>query len=176
MHRIYSRIFASRHADDVKGLLLIDTLHEDLLPRVGSAGNAFLLTLRGLASPFGIDRLFGWIFLHRTREDRTCGYSAWRGGRWTKARLQQSVTATTLTNAEMRAARVILPREVPIAVVASGKRVEKDDAWASAQRELSKLSSKSLGLDVISGAPHEVWRDPDGRDILETRLRALVKG
>merc|ERR1712000_749854 len=40
---VYQRVFSSRHGPEVAGLVLIDPLHEDFLPEVGSPGRGFLL-------------------------------------------------------------------------------------------------------------------------------------
>ncbi|KAK6697059.1 hypothetical protein SNK05_013606 [Fusarium graminearum] len=45
---LYSRVFSSHNGDRVKGLLLIDPLHEDLLDQVGAPGRGFLLWLHGV--------------------------------------------------------------------------------------------------------------------------------
>ncbi|ODQ55472.1 mitochondrial integral membrane protein [Saitoella complicata NRRL Y-17804] len=172
---LYSRIFASRHVPDIKGLLLIDTLHEDLLGRIASSRHGFMAFLRGLWSPLSIDRLFGWIFRGRSREDRIYGRSAWRDGKVQKALLQENLAAKTLTHNEIIAARAILPANVPISVVTSGRHIKRDKAWESKQRDLAGLSEQGT-WDIANTAGHIVWRDDEGRDIVKKRLAALVSG
>ncbi|RPB19846.1 hypothetical protein L211DRAFT_863492 [Terfezia boudieri ATCC MYA-4762] len=173
---IYSRIFASRHAAEVHGFLLIDTLHEALLYRIGSPGRGFKLWVRGVISPVGFDRLWGWMFKRDTREDRIFGSAAYQNGKLIKAKLQEALVATTYTNNEIKTAKVILPRDVPLAVVSSGERAKNDLRWYEAQRDLSGLSDKLVGWDIVDHAPHEVWRTFEGRKVLETRLKQLVNG
>lgn len=173
---IYSRIFASRHASSIQGMLLIDNLHEALLYRIGSPGRGFRLWLRGVISPLGLDRLWGWIFKGDSREDRIFGSAAYQNGKLIKAKLQESLVATTYTHNEIVTAKVILPRDVPLAVVSSGDRVKKDQRWYEAQSDLSGLSDKLLGWDIVDNAPHDVWRTLEGRKILEKRLKQLVEG
>lgn len=172
---IYSRVFASRHPNEIKGLLLVDTLHEDLLGTVGNAKNAFFLVVRGFFSPLGIDRLVLWIFGGRSREDRTYGRSAWRGGRWTKARLQESL-ATALTRNEMLAARAILPKDVPVTVLAAGKDAKRSKVWAEKQVDLSHITDEGK-LIVVDHVNHEdILTRPEGKEILRKELSDLVAG
>ena len=171
---IYSRIFASRHTADIRGLLLIDAVPESLLHRIGSPGRGFLLWFRGVIYPLGIDRLVSAIFLLHNRQDRVYGRDAYQTGGQIKLKLQENLVATTFTKNEVIAARGILPRDTPIAVVSSGLKVKKDRQWNDGQRELSKLSDKLVAWDVVGGAPHEVWRNSRGKDVLEKRLAQLV--
>lgn len=173
---IYSRIFASRHAAAVGGLLLIDTLHESLLYRIGSPGRGFRLWIRGVFSPLGIDRLWGWMFKGHTREDRIFGSATYQNGKLIKAKLQESLVATTYTHNEIVTAKVILPRDVPLAVVSSGERVKNDQRWYEAQSDLSGISDKLVGWDIVDRAPHEVWKTFEGRAVLEKRLKQLADG
>lgn len=171
---IYSRIFASRHGMQVKGMLLIDNLHESLLEEVGSPTRGFKLWLRGVISPVGLDRLWGWMFRGHSSQDRVFGKAAWQNGRFIKAKLQESLVARTYTRNEIHTARVILSREVPLAVVSSGKMVKTDKRWYEAQHDLSALSDKLIGWDIVDHAPHDVWATLEGRRTLEKRLGQLV--
>ncbi|KAF8469640.1 hypothetical protein BDZ91DRAFT_655158 [Kalaharituber pfeilii] len=173
---IYSRIFASRHSAQIRGLLLIDTLHENLLHRIGNSSRGFKLWLLGVISPLGLDRLWGWMFKGDTREDRIFGSAANQNGKLLKAKLQENLVATTYTLKEITTARVILPRNIPIAVVSSGERVKRDQKWYELQGDLSKLSDKLINWDVVDRAPHEVWKTLEGRAVLEKRLRQLADG
>lgn len=170
---LYSRVFAARHALDIKGLLLIDTLHEDLLPTIGNPGNSFALLLRGFLSPLGIDRLVLWIFGGRSREDRTWGRTAFRGGRWTKARLQESLQ-TGMSFNEVLAARAILPKDIPITVVAAGKEIKRDKVWAEKQLDLSTLSEASK-LVVAEHCDHsDILHRASSMELLRAELNSLA--
>ncbi|RPA96198.1 hypothetical protein L873DRAFT_1811839 [Choiromyces venosus 120613-1] len=171
---IYSRIFASRHTMEVKSLLLIDALPESQLERIGSAGRGFVLWLRGILSPLGVDRLMGVIFRGRSRNDRVIGRSAYQNPKQIKAKLQENLVATTFTRNEVVAARAILPRDIPFVVVSSGKAVKADKSWDDGQRELTELTDNLIAWDVVDHAPHEVWNDPQGRVLLEKRVGELV--
>lgn len=172
---IYSRIFASRNNYDVKGILLIDTLHEDLLYKVGDPGKGFLLWARGIISPLGFDRLAGALFQGRTREDRVYGRAAYQGGKFIKAKLQENLVADSLTKSEVSIARNIQNDITPLVVVSSGVEVRKDDTWAKKQEDLTKITDRLLKWDVVNGAPHQVWRTIDGRSVLEKRLGQLIR-
>lgn len=173
---VYSRIFSARHGKDVKGLLLIDPLHEDLLYRLASPHRGFLLWLRGILSPLGLDRLSGAIFRGRSREDRVYGWSAYQGGKFIKAKLQESLVADSLTKNEVTSARAIQKDDTPVAIVSSGIELKRDSVWEEKQRDLTHLTRKLVGWDIVNKAPHEVWDTLEGREKIEKRLGELVKG
>jgi pimeloyl-ACP methyl ester carboxylesterase len=172
---IYSRIFASRHLRDVKGILLIDTLHEDLLNRIADPGKGFLLWARGIIAPLGLDRLAGALFKGRTREDRVYGKVAYQNGKYIKAKLQENLVADSLTRNEVSSARNIQSPKTPLVVISSGIEVKKDGAWEKKQEDLTKITKKLVAWDIVNAAPHEVWKTAEGRKIIEERLGELVK-
>lgn len=172
---IYSRIFSSRHVGDIHGIFLIDTLHEDLLWRIATPNRGFLLWLRGIISPLGWDRVPGALFKGRTREDRIYGPSAYQGGKFIKAQLQESLVANSLTKDEAVQARYIQSKSTPLVVVSSGVEVKKDAEWGRKQEDLTRLTDNLVAYEVVSGAPHEVWRTYPGRVVLEKRLGDLLK-
>ena len=173
---IYSRIFSSRHVGEIKGIFLIDTLHEDLLYRIASPGRGFILWARGVISPIGYDRLFGALFKRRTREDRVYGRSAYQSGKYIKAKLQENLVAASLTKNEIVIARKIQSEKTPLVVVSSGIEVRTDDQWGKKQKDLTRVTENLKAWDVVNGAPHQVWRTLEGRTVLEKRLGELVKG
>jgi pimeloyl-ACP methyl ester carboxylesterase len=172
---IYSRIFSSRHVQEVKGIVLIDGLHEDLLHRIGSPARGFRLWIRGVLSPLGFDRLSGAIFRGRNREDRVYGRSAYQGGKYIKARLQENLVANSFTKNEVSAARNIQTPNTPLVVISSGIEVRRDSEWERKQRDLTHLSDKLVAWDIVNKAPHEVWQTVEGRQIMEQRLGELLK-
>lgn len=172
---IYSRIFSSRHSHQVTGILLIDAHHEDLLDRIGEPGRGFRLWARGVISPLGYDRLFGALIQGRSRQDRVYGRSAYQNGKFIKAKLQESLVANSLTHSEVAQARNIQRRSTPLVVVSSGEHNRKDQAWQAKQEDLTTLTDQLISWDVVSDAPHEVWKSLEGRKILEKRLGELVK-
>jgi pimeloyl-ACP methyl ester carboxylesterase len=171
---IYSRIFASRHVAEVKGLLLIDVLPESQLHQVGSARRGFVLWLRGVISPLGIDSLMGAIFMGRSRADRIYGRSAYQNGKQIKAKLQENLVATTFTRNEIAASSAILPKDVPFVVVSSGKAVKADQQWSDGQRELTEITENLVAWDVVNHAPHKVWSTMTGSRLLVKRLEQLL--
>jgi pimeloyl-ACP methyl ester carboxylesterase len=170
---LYSRVFASRHTSQVKGLLLVDTIPETLIPKIFTPTRTFVLLLRGIVAPLGIDRLSGWIFKHRSREDRVWGVSSWRSDRVIRSQFQESLAAGSITRNEVIAAQAILPKSIPVAVVSSGKEC-KDKAWEEGQRELADSANKRI-WDVVGTAPHEVWKSEEGKKVLKKRLAEMVR-
>lgn len=173
---VYSRIFSSRHGSDVQGLLMIDPLHEDLLYRLSRSHRGFMLWLRGVISPLGFDRIAGALFRGRSREDRVYGRSTYQGGKYVKAKLQESLIADSLTKNECVSARAIQSPETPLAVVSSGVELRKDSQWEAKQRDLTHLTRKLVSWDIVDKAPHQVWETLEGREVIEKRLRELVRG
>ena len=171
---IYSRIFAARHATEVRGMLLIDTTPDSYLDRIGSASRGFILWVRGWIYPLGIDRFVSAILLQHNRADRVYGRDAWQNGAQIKAELQESLVATTFTANELGAANAIIPDDMRVVVVSSGKKVKRSKAWFDGQKDLGSRG-KLVAWDVVNGAGHEVWREQTGRDLLRRRLLQLVR-
>ena len=94
---IVSRIFSGRHPYQVKGIMMVDPLHEDFLDRVGDPGRGFFLWAWGVISPLGIQRIAGALFKGRTREDRVYGREAYQGGKFIKAQLQENLYSSIQT-------------------------------------------------------------------------------
>ncbi|GAB7354045.1 hypothetical protein MBLNU459_g4626t1 [Dothideomycetes sp. NU459] len=172
---IVSRIFSARHVRNIAGIMMIDPLHEDLLHRIASPGRGFLLWSWGIISPLGIQRVLGALFNGRTREDRVYGKSAYQGGKFIKAQLQENLIAESLTKNEVVSARTIQSPGVPLVIISSGISVRRDSEWNRKQEDLTKLTENLVSWDVVNKAPHEVWHTYDGRRIMEKRLGEIVE-
>ncbi|KIW04156.1 uncharacterized protein PV09_04963 [Verruconis gallopava] len=172
---LVSRIFSSTHIHDVAGIMLVDPLHEDLLSRIGSAGRGFVLWGYGILSPLGFQRIAGAIFKGRTREDRVYGKSAYQGGKFIKAQLQENLVAESLTKNDIASARNIQQRDTPLVVISSGIKVRTDKDWESKQEDMTKITDNLLSWSVVNKAPHEVWKTYDGRVEMEKGLKKLMK-
>ena len=125
---LYSRVFSSRHGDEVRGLLMIDPLHEDLLSRVGNPSRGFLLWLQGFISPLGLNRNFGSLFSGNAA-DRTWGRSSSRSGRAIFAKFQESLVADSLTRRDVVSSRTIQYKDTPVVVISSGESIRRDSEW-----------------------------------------------
>lgn len=171
---IYSRVFASRHGEETEGLVLIDPLHEDLLDEVGSPRRGFLLWLRGVVSPLGLDRLPGAIFGGRTSRDRIFGRSSQQSGKTIFAKLQESLVAGSFTKRDVESSRQIQHRDTPLVIISSGQRIRRSGQWEEKQRDLTRLTDNLKHWDIVNQAPHEVWKTQEGRETMEKRLKQLV--
>ncbi|KAJ8097632.1 hypothetical protein POJ06DRAFT_261947 [Lipomyces tetrasporus] len=172
---IYSRVFASRHAGDVDGLVLVDTYHEDYFTStVGSSGRGFAYWIHGFVSPLGIDKHLGWIFGGRTSRDRIYGRSQATSGKFNLAKFQEQVAARTFTKYEIIAARDILPMDTPIAVISSQEMIRSTEGWADYQRQISEYTHKLRNWSIVE-APHEVWRAGEGRRQMSSAVADLAK-
>ncbi|KAB5580713.1 hypothetical protein GE09DRAFT_448572 [Coniochaeta sp. 2T2.1] len=171
---IYSRVFSSRHGREVKAILMIDPLHEDLLGRVGRPGRGFMLWFQGITSPLGIDRIPGAFFRRRNREDRVWGRSAYQGGKMIFAKLQESLVADSLTKRDVISSKAIQYQDTPVVVISSGEQIRRDSVWEEKQRDLTHLTRRLEDWDIVDKAPHQVWRTLEGREQIEKRLKKLV--
>ena len=169
---VVSRIFAARHYRDVTGIMLIDALHEDLLHRIANPSRGFLLWAWGIISPLGVERVLGALFSGRTREDRVYGRSAYQGGKFIKAQLQENLIANSLSKSELVTARTIQTPNTPLVVISSGISNGRDQEWERKQKDLTHITDNLISWDVAR-APHEVWRTWQGRNLLEKRLGEL---
>lgn len=171
---IYSRIFSSRHGKEIKGLLLIDPLHEDYLGSISDSTRGFMLWLRGIISPLGLDRVPGALFKGRTKEDRVWGRSAYQTGKYIFARLQENLVADSLSKRDVTSSRAIQDQNVPLTLISSGVKMREDRHWEHRQRDLSHLTHQLQHWDIVKGAPHKVWETLAGREMIEKRLGQLV--
>lgn len=171
---LYSRVFSSRNGDAVRGLLLVDPFHEDLLPRIAAPGRGFLLWFRGIISPLGLARVPGAIFRGRTKEDRVWGQSAYQSGKYISAKLQENLVAESLTKRDVATSRGIQHAHTPLTLISSGDQVSADSEWEAKQKDLSQLTSQLQHWDIVDGAPHQVWNTFEGRETMEKRLKQLV--
>ncbi|KAI2784777.1 hypothetical protein F4815DRAFT_441080 [Daldinia loculata] len=172
---VYSRIFSARHGGDIKGLLFIDPLHEDDLDGVGSPSRGFLLWIRGVISPLGLDRIPGALFKGRTKEDRVWGQSAYQTGKYVFAKLQENLVADTLSKRDLASSSAIQNPDVPLSLISSGDMIRRDSGWEHKQRDLSHVTHKLKHWDIVNKAPHRVWETIEGRDIIEKRMKQLVQ-
>jgi pimeloyl-ACP methyl ester carboxylesterase len=171
---IYSRVFSAQHGKNVKGLVLVDPLHEDYLSGVGSSLRRFLLWLRGIISPLGLDRILGAIFKRRSSADRIWGTSSRQSGKFIFSQLQESLTANTFTKREAMSSRIIQHQNTPLSVITSGDHLKEDPNWESAQRDLTKLTANLQHWDIVDGAPHRVWKTIGGKEIIAKRMKQMV--
>jgi pimeloyl-ACP methyl ester carboxylesterase len=126
---LYSRVFSSRHGDAVRGILMIDPLHEDLLSRVSNAGRGFMLFIQGVISPLGLDRILGAVIRGRRAADRIWGRSSYQSGTTIFAKLQESLVADSLTKRDVVSSRAIQDKDTPLVVISSGEHVRRDKEW-----------------------------------------------
>lgn len=66
--------------------------------------------------------------------------------------------------------------DTPLVVVSSGIEVRRSDKWAKTQEDLTKITKNLKEWDIVKGAPHEVWKTTEGRQVLGKRLKEMVKG
>lgn len=172
---LYSRVFSSRHDRAVRGLLMIDPLHEDFLGRLGKPGRGFVIWMRGVISPCGIDRILGAMLRGRGSADRVWGRASYQSGQTIFAKLQESMVANSLTKRDVAASRAIQNQKTPLVIISSRLQIRKDRDWESKQRDLCHLTRDLRSWDIVDEAPHRVWDTLEGREMIEKRLKKLVQ-
>lgn len=172
---LYSRVFSARNGADVEGLLLIDPLHEAFLSQTGASGRGFLLWLRGVISPLGLDRLPNAIFRGRGSSDRIYGRSSGQDDKAIFAQLQENLVANSFSRREVESSREVQRKGTALVVISSGKQIKDDSRWEKKQRDLTNLTENLKNWDIVDDAPHEVWATLEGRDKIEKRLGQLVR-
>lgn len=79
-----------------------------------------------------------------------------------------------MTKSEIQAARQIPMSNIPLVVVSSGVEVRKSQKWAKTQEDLTRSTKNLKNWDVVENASHEVWKKPEGMELLEKRLSELL--
>lgn len=191
---LYSKVFALRNAGQMHSLLLVDSWHEDLLKHWPFSGpnkknekrktfrdildlmdswQGFKVWLRGIVSPLGLVRNIHWFFHPRSylSKSRIFGEDMIRSPKYLRARLQEQITASILSYNEVHTADVY---NIPLSVILSEFMIKKSLNWGKWQRELTKISGKSLEWVVAENSGHFIWESPKGRDNLQQLLLRLV--
>jgi hypothetical protein len=125
-----------------------------------------------MISPLGIQKLVGWIFNHEGPKSRIFGDAQVYSGQWSKAKLQEQISARGLTKGDITASNALLPSKLPVAVASSAKSIRRNRRWSEKQRALTKLTSNNIEWRIIDG-PHELWRSPTGRAELTDLLKII---
>lgn len=81
--------------------------------------------------------------------------------------------AGTITRNEVIAADTIIPKNILVVVVSSGKECKNKD-WEEGQREVSGKREKQI-WDVVGDAGHDVGRNEERKKVLKKRLAELIR-
>lgn len=175
---LYSRAFAARHLNSTQSLLLIDTVHEEILRKsYGRPSRGFKFWLKGVLSPLSVRRQLSWLLHFKGPEDRYLGSS--RGGSGSagitggraglafstnpteiKASLQEQISAFNGdTRSQLSDSSYLLSdSKIPLAVVSSAQSIRSNKEWSALQRKLTKVTRNNVAWEILDG-PHEIWAD-----------------
>ncbi|CDK26039.1 unnamed protein product [Kuraishia capsulata CBS 1993] len=197
MGGLYSRVFASRHMDQVDSVLLVDSWPADLLKgnplgntakgerkdenfkktlgiRPMSSRTGLALWLEGVVAPFSL-RNFKRMLLHRDGSNsRIWGDSMRYQSKFIRAKLQEQITSNILSYNEVVNADEQL-HKVPLSVVTSNTMIKNSPNWGRWQRELTKLGTGAVEW-LIADGDHKIWENPKGVKDLQDILRGIVTG
>jgi pimeloyl-ACP methyl ester carboxylesterase len=146
---LHMRVLASKHRDDVAGLVLVDASHEDQ----GVTAPPFA-RLVPLAGRLGVLRLFG-LGVGQDYPSR-----AFQAGRF--AALFEELSAVAESNRQVKASRRKL--QIPVVVITAGRGT--DDQWRAFQRDQATLSERSC----------QVVAENSGHVIAAAQPEAVVRG
>lgn len=186
---LYARHFAARHISSIHSIMLVDTLHEDILRRtIGPIKRGFGLWLEGMLSPLAIERQLSWIVHGYGPSDRylssaniasqqTSGHLAFNTkSSEIKASLQEQIAAVSGSiQRDIKLSNDILQHSnIPVAVAVSAQSVRKDREWSFLQRKLAKITANVLAFDVYDG-PHEIWTARKAKEQLQDVYTLLLR-
>jgi hypothetical protein len=103
------------------------------------------------------------------------GRSVQQRGKFIFAKLQESLVLDSFTKRDVQSSRQIQERDTPLVVISSGVEVKRSRNWERKQRDLTSLTDNLKKWDIVNGAGHEVWTTLEGREVIEKRLRELLR-
>ena len=192
---LYSRMFASKNVAKVHSLLLVDSWHEDLLQKRPFSGpsrknedwrvvyknklelmntrTGLKLWFRGVLSPLGTVTNLHWFFHPRrySSKSRIFGRDMYYSSRYIRARLQEQITSLILSYNEIRRSEI---HNIPLSVILSDFMIKNSLNWGKWQRELSKLSDKTMEWVIAEKSDHFIWKSPRGKEQLQELLLRMV--
>jgi pimeloyl-ACP methyl ester carboxylesterase len=159
---LFVRAFADLYADEVVGMVLLDSSHPDQwerFPGDGAAGlrqTSMLMDLMPVLARFGVPRALGLFHeqaaeLPRPQADEARAfYSSVQHGEATRDEVR---AWESMTSPQVRAAGPL--RDIPVAVLSAteGTAADQRAAWLPMQAELAALSSRGTH-QVVEGATH----------------------
>ncbi|KAL5640244.1 hypothetical protein ACGC1H_007499 [Rhizoctonia solani] len=164
---LLTRLFASRHPNDVHSLLYIDseTSHTYFLTR--ARHNTFFHThLPILIAPLGLSRIVSLIKNHTPRSARVFAnvlqHTEWQNPRLLSTLLQEQYLAHSRQSASFRDLLEVerqYPARRPTIVLSSGDRTSKESTWRDAQRRLWEEIVDEKGRvrwEILEGVGHDV--------------------
>lgn len=191
---LYSRMFASRNPGKVHSLLLVDSWHQDLLKNRPFSGTnrknernrtfknilelmdtktGFKLWFKGLISPLGLVSNIHWFFHPKkhSSKSRIFGHDMYYQSKYVRARLQEQITSSILSYNEIEGTDI---HNLPVSVISSDFMIKNSLNWGKWQRELSKLSDRTIEWVIAENSEHFIWESPKGREQLQQLLLRLV--
>jgi pimeloyl-ACP methyl ester carboxylesterase len=172
------RMFASRHRDQVSGMVLVDSSHPDQLnrfpPEAQPESVLFHYKLGVWTMPFGVPRLLGWCHDDYTFPNQPaawariapeaialdCRQLTWRTVVAEESQFRENGRAVAATGSLGNLPLVVLSHDPEVgAGFPPADAASAEHAWTEMQEELRALSSRSKRI-VAKGSGHyiEVYR------------------
>lgn len=159
---LYTQLFAARHADQVAGVVLVESSHPEQFTRLPGGQQNYQQTRRLFAAA----PLLAWAGMVRLFNlsppppglppEQRAQIEAWAGSTRHISTTAEEFAATPATTAQVGAAGNLGDR--PLAVVTAG---EQGSDWFALQNELAALSTNS-SHQVVDGATHTSVVDDPG--------------
>ncbi|KAI7768291.1 hypothetical protein LZL87_014045 [Fusarium oxysporum] len=74
------------------------------------------------------------------------------GGKFIFAKLQENLVARSFTRRDAKNSRQIQDKDTPLVVITSGLPVKQSNTWEKKQRDLTELTDKLKGWDIVDSA------------------------
>lgn len=169
---LYTRVFAAKHISIVKGMILIDTLHEDLIADVLTLWRGIKLFVEGAISPLGLQSLWSLLKGHGSW-DRLVGPDMVYTTKYLGYQLKENAVAW-VTRSEVRASNAVLVNlDIPVEIVSSSQMIKKSKKWSAKQRELTRLTKENVGWKILEGG-HDLWKEGKTKKELQQILLDFV--
>ena len=180
---LYVREYAGQHAEEVIGLVLLDSSHPDQWistpeGRAQFETNAKIYSVAPLLARLGVTRLIGFLqpssgLPTPYNETLKASFAATKDWDTQSAEFLASLS-TAAQVSEYRSLKANLPLVV-LTATEHGTPPEQEELWQSWQTELASLSANSVH-QLIEGADHaSFWRDPETAKISVAAILQVVE-
>ncbi|AMD19710.1 HCL441Wp [Eremothecium sinecaudum] len=194
MGGLVTQVFTAKNTDLVKGMMLIESWHENMLlnshfmspipgdyydpdfrPKIPSEiRKPYRVSTwwRGILSTIGLKLQTSWLIAHRGSRERLLGRDMIYQGKYLRTKFLEAITNPVLSFNDVVNSHERLTH-IPTSVVTSRDMIKKNKMWGQWQRELTRISGKTEEWKVAEGG-HELYKYELGQKALKEVLLRLV--
>lgn len=193
MGGLVNQVFAAKNNNLVKGIMLIDSWHPDVLmnkylkkslpgdyynhnsnfkiPPELHKPHSFSIFFKGILSTLGLNLQTSMVFAHHGSRERVLGSDMIYQGKYLRSKFLESITNSILSYNDVVDSLDRLT-DIPISVVSSKNMIKKNKIWGRWQRELTLISSRTFKWKIAEG-DHELYKSELGKEALREELLKL---